>query len=178
MGFLSMIARLKKSIKWTPLPPELAKQIREVFTENFAIEAKNGQFIVEGYIFPEELTVRVGYITKGQLKQANVEVSLDFNASKQNAIKSIYFAVDCAASFVQDLFERGQDLSGFPHSWKSFTMEKKKVFMQVSTVNTKLESEANSLLGDSTDTLVHGKLDDSLTEDLEESAKHALIEDE
>src|ERR1700677_1818331 len=100
-----MIPRLKSSVKWTDLPKELCAQIREVFEENFTAAAKNGRFVVSGRIYPHELCFRAGYLENGRLRQANFEVSLDFNAAKQNAFEQIQVCVDCAASMFEQYLE-------------------------------------------------------------------------
>src|SRR5687767_3500911 len=99
-----MTPRLPTSKKWTALPAELCTQIRDVFAESFAEPAARGQILVEGRIYPEELLLRVGYLEKGRLRQSNFEISLDFDANKQNALEHIHFAIDCAASMMQEFF--------------------------------------------------------------------------
>ncbi len=156
-----MIPRLKSSKKWTALPPELCAQICGVYSESFEKEAPLGQFVVEGRIYGQELLFRAGYLEKGRLRQLNIEVSVDFDANKQNALELIHFTVDCAASMMQEVFAKEQDLEEFPHEWKSFTIDKKTVYLQVSTVNTKLEDEANRLLRQAeSDALVQGDEED------------------
>ena len=162
-----MIPRLKSSKKWTSLPPELCTQIRDVYVDSFADEAKLGQFVVEGRIYGQELLFRAGYLEKGRLRQFNVEVSMDFDANKQNALELIYFTVDCAASMMQELFSKNQDLEEFPHQWKSFTIEKKTVYLQVSTVNSDLESEADRLLKNANESQLVYEDDDAIEDDVE-----------
>lgn len=150
-----MIARLPTSKKWTNLPAELCEQIREVFAENFAQLAKGGSLIVEGRIYPEELVLRVGYIENGRLQQANFEVSMDFDSAKQNALEQIHLAIDCAASMMEEYCDGEFDLEPFPREWSSVKVDKKVIFIQVSTTNTSLEAEADRLLGLAEDQLVH-----------------------
>jgi len=155
-----MTPRLPTSKKWTSLPTELCAQIREIFEEGFQGLAQSGNILVEGRIYPEELLLRIGHLENGRLKQANFEVSLDFNSSKQNAVERIHFAVDCAASMVQEYCDQEQDLEGFPRTWNSYKFDQQVAFLQVSTVNTSLESEADRLLGETVeDDLVHGSDD-------------------
>jgi hypothetical protein len=174
MEFSLMIPRLKSSKKWTALPLELCTQICDVYTESFPTESKVGQFVVEGRIYGQELLFRAGYLEKGRLRQLNIEVSVDFDANKQNALELIYFTVDCAASMIQEVFSKEQDLEDFPHQWKSFKIEKKNVFLQVSTVNSSLESEADRLLNSAThDHLVNE--DDEIDDAEFESSKEKVI---
>lgn len=151
-----MIPRLKSSLKWTSLPTELCGQIREVFEENFEQAAKSGKIIIAGRIYPEELCFQAGYLETGRLMQANFEVSLDFNARKQNALEKIQVCIDCAASMMQQFFESEDGLEAFPREWQSHEFDGQKLFLQVSTENSSLESEANRLLGELDDGLVQG----------------------
>lgn len=171
-----MIPRLKTSKKWTSLPSELCTQIREVYAESFSSEAKAGQFIVEGRIYAEELILRAGYLENGRLRQINVEVSMDFDVNKQNALELIHFTVDCAASMLQEVFHSDEEieLESFPAEWKSFTIDQKTVFIQVTTVNSKLESDADRILREAKEeSLVQG---DELIDDAEsEAAKEKII---
>jgi hypothetical protein len=157
-----MNPRLETSKKWTPLPAELCGQIKEVFAESFDQAARAGKMHVEGRIYPNELILRVGYSEKGRLTQANFEISLDFIASKQNALEQIHVAIDCAASMMQEYFDREQDISEFPRIWQELQFGDRKVFVQLTTDNTELEAEANRLLGLEDDSLV--KIDDEDTE--------------
>lgn len=152
-----MTPRRKNSLKWTPLPKELCAQIREVFEENFAKESKSGQFLVTGRIYPEEICFQAGYLEKGRLAQANFEVSLDFTASKQNAFEQIQICVDCAASMMQRYFESESDLEEFPREWQKHNLDGRELYLQVSTLNSELESEADRLLGEADDALVQGE---------------------
>ena len=159
-----MIPRLKSSLKWTPLPAELCGQIREVFEENFQEAAKKGQFLIEGRIYSAELCFRAGYLEKGRLLQANFEVSLEFDAKKQNALQLIQTGVDCAASMMQQYFTPTENseveedpLEAFPRQWQEHAFDGIKLYLQVSTVNSSLEEEANRLLGEGVDNLVRGE---------------------
>lgn len=149
-----MTPRLASSKKWTSIPAELCEQIRDVFAENFVELAKSGQFLVDGRIYTQELLLQVGFLPKGRLRQVNFEVSINFDVNKQNALELIHFIVDCAASLLQEYFVAGENIESFPIQWKSYELEGRNIFVQVSTTNTALESEANRLLGMTTDDLV------------------------
>jgi hypothetical protein len=158
---LHMNPRIKTNVKWTTLPPELCDQIRNVFIESFSENTKTGKVIVEGRIYPTELMLRVGFLENGRLRQANFEVSLDMNPKKQNALELIHFAVDCAGSMMGEYFDKEQNLEDFPLEWEKFQVEGKTAFIQVTTINSSLESEADRLLGRTKDDLVQG---DDITE--------------
>lgn len=152
-----MKPRLASSKKWTDFPKEFSKQIQDVFKENFAKELKSSELIVEGRIYPQEILIRIGYLEAGRLKQANFEVSVEYSQTKNDAVMRINDAVDAAASMMMDYFEKEQDTEGdvdFPLSWKEVPFNNQKLYMQFSTVNTKLEAEADAILGASEDGMI------------------------
>ena len=169
-----MIPRHPSSKKWTALPPELCGQIREVFEESFPEAAKAGKIVVAGRIYPSELLLRVGYLENGRLRQANFEVSLDFNSAKQNALEQIHSAIDCAASMMQEYFDRDQDLEEFPVTWQPIKFDKRELFVQITTENTDLEAEADRLLGSAEDALVQGS-DEALEAEEDEKAVISML---
>lgn len=146
--------RLASSKKWTAVPPELCTQIRDVFAENFKEPAHSGQFFVDGRIYTQELLLQIGFLPKGRLRQVNFEVSSDYDVKKQNALELIHFSVDCIASLMQEFFSANENLEAFPLQWKSSKLDGRDIFIQVSTINTTLEEEANRLLGIANDNLV------------------------
>lgn len=143
-----MSPRLNSSKKWTALPPELIEQILSVFSEAFEKQRAVGQFIAEGRIYTSELLFRIGYVESGRLKQVNFEVSIDFNSSKQNALEQVHLAIDCAASMIENYFADEETFADMPTIWKAVEIEGRRIYVQVSTENTQLESEANKLLGE------------------------------
>lgn len=149
-----MNSRRSKNKKWTSVPKELCDQIEEVFKENFVELSKSGPFQVAGRIYQAELLLRVTHVVNGQLTQPKFEVSLDIEPHKENALKLIHLAVDCAASMVQEYFESDRDLSEFPRTWESTEIDGKKIFLQVSTVNEALDLEADRLLAQVDDSLL------------------------
>lgn len=151
-----MTPRLPNSKKWTPLPPELVTQICSVFEEAFEAQKTKGTFSAEGRIYTNEILLRVGFLEQGRLAQANFEVSLDFNPKKQNALEYIHLAIDCAASMMETFFAEEEAFTDMPTAWRAIDLEGKKVFIQVSTANAKLEKEADKLLGEIEGALVEG----------------------
>ena len=151
-----MNPRLNSSTQWTSLPAELLTQIRDVLDQAFEewLKKQPGQFVTEGRIYANELLFRIGYVEQGRLVQANFEVSLDFDAIKQNALEQIHFAVDCAGSLLQEYLDHDQDLHALPRQWQKQTIENRPVFVRFSTENTALEAEADRLLGLKSDSLV------------------------
>lgn len=151
-----MTPRLPNSKKWTPLPPELVTQICSVFEEAFEAQKTKGAFSADGRIYTNEILLRVGFLEQGRLAQANFEVSLDFNPNKQNALEYIHLAIDCAASMMETFFAEEEAFADMPTTWRAIDLEGKKVFIQVSTANAKLEKDADKILGEVEGGLVEG----------------------
>lgn len=148
-----MNPRLKSSKKWTSFPKEYSDQILTVFKENFAQYLDNGDLIIEGRIYPEEIMLRVGYLEEGRLAQANFEISMNYSQEDQDAVKTIHLCVDAAASMMMEYLENDGEVD-FPYTWKEFPFKNKKLFLQFNTENSSLEAEANKLLGMADDTLL------------------------
>lgn len=152
-----MEPRLSSSQKWTSVPSEYLKQIQEVFAESFGKKAGKAEFLAEGRIYPKELLLRVGLSQPDQLKQANFEVSLEYERNKDNMVKMIHLAIDVAASMVDEYFNQGGDDEDFPRIWTPFEAQGRTVHIQYSVANSELEAEADRLLGIHADSLVEGE---------------------
>lgn len=171
-----MTPRLKSSKKWTAFPKELIDQILSAFEENFKDTLNEAEILVEGRIYPQEILLRVGLLEKGRLKQKNFEVSAEYSSEKENAVQKIFVSVDAAATLLLDYMEKEQSKGedeiesdiDVPYTWKEMEFEQEKLFIQFSTVNSKLEAEADRLLG-----LVQGEelyVDEEEDEDFDENA--------
>jgi hypothetical protein len=141
-----MVPRVSSSTKWTNLPPELLNQIQDVFSESFQDRSRMGKFHSQGWIYAQEMVLRVGFLENGRLVQNNFEFSMDFDAKKQNALEQIHLAIDCIASMVAEYFETEGELD-MPLDWSEYNFDSHRVFLRYSTINTTLEEEANRLLG-------------------------------
>ncbi|MGZ3795617.1 MAG: hypothetical protein ACXVB1_04595, partial [Pseudobdellovibrionaceae bacterium] len=182
-----MQPRLKTSKKWTSFPKEYVEQIQAVFYENFLEPLAGNKLIVEGRIYPSEVLLRVGVNKQGQLRQANFEVSMDYNPQEKDAVERIHNCIDAAASMMTDYFEL-EDEVDLPRTWQEYPFQGKSVFLQFSTENSDLEAQANALLGEnaealvleeeSEDALAHAEVDPILSEDLEEELPEDKDEDE
>jgi hypothetical protein len=154
-----MKPRLHTSQKWTPFPAEFSEKIIQVMSENFAEQAARGVFTVEGRIYPQEILMRVGYNEGGRLKQDNFEASMEYSMeNKEQAAQSRIFAcLDAIGSSFDELFHtraEGEEME-LPAQWEAFDFEGEIVWMQYSTINTRLEDEADRLLNSlNDDTLV------------------------
>jgi hypothetical protein len=143
--------RLKNYKKMTAFPKEYKTQIEEVFAENFKKQIGDGKLIVEGRIYPSEVLLRVGILEKGRLSQANFEVSIEY--SKKDAVQRIHDCIDAAASMMADYFETDGETE-FPRTWQEFEFNKLAVYLQFTTENSDLESQADALLGASFEDMV------------------------
>lgn len=149
-----MQPRLPTSLQWTPLPLEFSEKLIQVFSENFSEQAANGEFVVDGRIYPQEILVRIGYLPKGRLRQVNFEASMDYTVEKakegsqeQTAYKAIYACVDMLGSVWEEYFASpATEEVEFPLTWQAYDFEDAIVWLQHSTVNTRLEAEADKWL--------------------------------
>lgn len=166
-----MNPRRPDSKKWTLLPKELTQQIRSTVEEAFKTELKNHEIITEGKIYQKEVTFRIGFIEKGQLKQPNFEISFDIGDSKDEVWTQLQIGMDLIHATMLDYFT-DEENTELPLSWKKVNFKGNIFYFQFSTANSKLESMADQLLGSSDDSLVEALPD---TEDAFEMAE---IEDE
>ena len=165
-----MQPRLTSSHKWTPVPPEFLEKVVQVFADHFPDEADGGEFLADGRIYPEEILLRVGYLESGRLRQMNVEASMAFAPEKTNALERMYLGLDCVASLMDEYLEVTRDgvdedtvnALDLPEEWRPYEIEGETVYLQTSTVNTRLEQEADRLLGIADESLVQ---EESATED-------------
>ena len=145
-----MTPRNPTSKNWTALPAEFSEKAAVVFAQNFKEESKLGDFFIEGRIYPSEIIMRAGYIEPGRLKQSNFEVSLDHSPSEK-AMEKLFFGIDVLGSVFETHFEhlREEEIDDveYPLNWEEFDFEDTKVQIRFSTANTRLEDEANKLLG-------------------------------
>lgn len=162
-----MEPRLKSSKKWTDIPKDYLKQVQGALKQSFPVQSKGGEWITEGRIYPSELLVRVGYLEKGRLHQANFEVSIEYDAKKDNVPDLLGLAIDVGASLLEEYFG-AESNDDFPRLWQQFDVEKRQVFIQFSGTNSKLESEADRILGLKGDEMLQGEADDDSEEMLKE----------
>lgn len=160
-----MNPRLKTSKKWTAFPKEYLAQIEEVFTQGFKQKIEGAKLVVEGRIYTEEIVLRVGVLEKGRLKQANFEVSCQFSPKAKDAVDRIYDCIDASASMMAEYFDSDGEAE-FPYVWKEYEFNGRKLYLQFSTLNSDLESQANALLGETSPDLV--------VEEVPEDAEDAL----
>jgi hypothetical protein len=155
-----MTPRNPSQKKWTALPSEFREKAAQVFAQNFARESKQGSFLIDGRIYPEEIVMRAGYVENGRLKQTNFEVSLDnsVGTSKSSVMDKLFLGIDVLGSVFETHFEHLQEEEGdeieYPMAWEEYEFDDSKVFLRFSTVNTALEEAADRLLGENAQSLV------------------------
>jgi hypothetical protein len=176
--------RLPSSKKWTDLPADFTAAVRTIFSKQFKREAKLGEFLIQGRIFPQEVVIRAGYLEKGRLKQINFEASIDLPdssglspellpellgsknlglnntnlnqssnlddadpQSENQTMQKIYVCIDALGSVMEEFFALGEEGEiDVPVHWRPFDFEDETVYLQHSTINTRLEEEADRLL--------------------------------
>jgi hypothetical protein len=141
-----MQPRLSSSRKWSALPAEFLKQVQGVFEESFKKEIDGGKVTVQGKIFPEEVLIRVTYKKAKSLKESGFDISVGYKQPKDNVLKILHMAVDAGASLMEQLFTNEDD-HDFPRTWEEVTFENRPIYVQYTTENGELETEANKLLG-------------------------------
>lgn len=184
--------RLVTSRQWTELPEVFLSKVSHVFRNQFKFEITKGEFLVDGRIYPEELIVRIGYLENGRLKQINFEASMDIHPASKSAnhldlgadtksdedteieaeskiMDLLYACIDALGSLLEEYFQLGdeEDLD-VPNQWRAYEIEGQTIYLQHSTINTKLEAEADRLLGIEEKQLFH---EESVSEDALKNAE-------
>lgn len=170
--------RKKSSRKRTEIPSELIEQIEDLLLANFRSELKRRVPVVTGHIYPEEIVLGVGLQVPKQLKHPRFDVSVDYNAKKDNAVKVIHLCVDLLAGLFEKLISEEND-EDFPRIWEPLQFENKTVHVQYGTANLDLEKQADHLLGiDSDELLQHQDEEEAYESPDSLKARLGLDEDE
>ena len=211
--------RLATSLNSTAVPLEFLTKVRGIFERQFDIEAETGEFLVEGRIYSDEVILRLGYLEKGRLKQINFEASMDLKKAKAEAdedgaftpvdeaessvdldpaksavMSRLYTLIDALGSLMEEYFEAGsnEEEIDVPLTWRAYDFEGEEVFMQYSTVNSRLEAEADRILGllaedglvletqTNEDALLNAEIDSELAFEIQEairSGKYKIPQD-
>lgn len=157
--------RLPSSLKSTELPAEFLTKVTKVFTDQFPRETAAGEFIVDGRVYPEEIVMRAGYLESGRLRQINFEVSVDLpkhdpaaasasledggeeETAESKTMTRIYLAIDALGSLMEEYFQEGsEEEMDLPLRWREMDFEGEQIYLQHSTINTRLEEEADRIL--------------------------------
>ncbi len=143
-----MVPRLKTSKKWSLFPKELTLQIESVIRENFAAKLAEKKLVIEGRIYPEEILLRIGLVPSDSIRQINFEVSIGYDQAKGKVMETIHLSLDAAGAMLDEYLNE-DEAARFPKIWTEQLFQKQKIFIQSSSVNSDLESEADRLLGES-----------------------------
>jgi len=173
-----MEPRLKTSTKWTPFPTELLEQIQAVvenFFEDYEIE--NGQFVVDGAIYPTEILLQIGITRPGQLRQDNFIASLEYDSKNEKPMELINLMSDFLGEVWVHFLEDEPEYEDLPRQWQANTFEKKPIYLRYTSENTSLEKQADALLGIDK-SLVYGddELDDESMESMVDDVLGKAIE--
>ncbi len=157
---------------WTSIPEEFSFKVLNALEAEFAKQAKAGEFIVEGKIFDNEILIRIGYLERGRLRQINFEASVDYDRESSEILDSFYLCVDSLGLWMHEYFEKAEqdEDQDLPLTWRPAEFKNNTVFMQFSTVNSRLEQEADRILGMSSSALFNEEIAG------EDAFEHAIID--
>jgi hypothetical protein len=172
-----MEPRLPSSKQWSKFPAELIQQMKSVFQEGFGAQLGKANIEVEGRIYPAELLLSLGFSRPNQLKQPNFEISLGYDSKKDNVLKLMHSLFDAMGALFDQYFQSDDD-SDFPRYWEEIDFEGKKLFIQYSTKNSKLEDEADLLLGQTAGHFMNDEEDESEEELHQIKEKLGLTDEE
>jgi len=170
--------RLKTSLKWSPFPEELCRQIQDVMTEAFSDFDLKGEFVAEGIICPNEIVMRVGLNSKNQLRQNNFEVSMEYSGEDEKAFEKIHFMVDFLGEAWEKFLDEEPDSEELPLVWTEHRFEKNILFLRYSSINSNLEKQADELLKQFEKKLLHETEDDDIDDLIHAHELHAMKNDE
>lgn len=175
-----MNPRINKKSAWTSIPQEFAFKVLHAIEKEFPDETQKGEFFVEGRIYAEEIVLRLGYLESGRLRQINLEASVDYDAKTQDFFEQIYVAVDYLGAWMKEVLElqsTDEDLD-LPLQWKAVDYQNQTLYIQFNTINSKLEFEADQLLGVDSNALFHEaeESEDAFMEALEDPDLHQSMD--
>jgi hypothetical protein len=137
--------RKKSSNKKQDLPLDYTKMIREVIEAQFKAQTKGKKVVIEGFIYLEEVCLRIGFQSDTGIHQVNFEASVDYSMKQKNVLGQLNKALDGLGSLMSQYFEADGDIE-VPKEWHPFELDGTPVFMKVSTDNTDLEDAAEEFL--------------------------------
>ena len=101
--------------------------------------------MVEGFIYSEEILLRVGFREKSGISQMNFEASLEYSIKKKNIMTQIYLALDALGSMIDQYFKAEGDIE-LPIVWNEFRIDGCDVHLMTSRENSDLEAAADQFL--------------------------------
>lgn len=122
-----------------------------------AFEASETDITADGetlaQAFTDRKTAGAGFDADEEAEAAGEQTTL---------MDRLFSCIDVLGSLMEEYFEGGEDVDkiDIPLHWKGYEFEGETIYLQYSTVNTKLEEEANRLLGLIGDALVNERAGD------------------
>jgi hypothetical protein len=115
-----------------------------------------------------------------------IDADIEDRAAEEtgSTIDRLYVCIDALGSLMEEYFQTGDvGAMDVPLRWKSYEFEGEEVFLQYSTVNTRLEEEADRLLGllgddlvreenSSEDAMAGAEVDSELAEDIQKAIRN------
>lgn len=165
--------RKSSSTKWSVFPKELCDIIESVIRQEVSDISDDTKVIVEGRIYAEEILLRIGYLPQEGLRQHNFESAIDYQATKVRTIDKVQVLLEGSLSMMQDFIKADESAeeADVPYLWKEFDVHSEKgverIALKYSTYNSKLEAEANRLLGEDIEALIYQTEESEIEELLE-----------
>lgn len=130
-----------------PVPQDFLDLIRNTFEEKYTEFLKSKRLIIEGSIYPEEITFLIGFQNQeDKLRQINFESSMDYiNDENNGVLEKIHLMIDALDAMMIEYVEANGDIS-MPEGWTEFDFEKEKIFLRFSHINTELERMTEQFL--------------------------------
>ena len=148
-----MEPRLKTSNQWSFFPNDITELLKSLITQQFSNKLPQGEFIVEGKIYPEEIQLRLGHVAEGNIGQNNFEGSMEYKPGGEKVLDVIQHLYEATLSMMDDFVKNPE--ADLPILWKECKINSKTVFLQHSKVNSSLEAQADQLLGIDQQSLIH-----------------------
>lgn len=118
-----------------------------------AFEGSEDDIMADGERLGNFTSNRAGYESTGEFADQEAEKA----GSAATLTDRLFSCIDILGSLLEEYFEAEQNIDAvdIPLQWKGYEFEGEQIYLQYSTVNTKLEEEANRLLGLLGDALVN-----------------------
>ncbi len=118
-----------------------------------AFKGSENDITADGERLGDFITNREGFENSGEFADQEAEQA----GSAATLTDRLFSCIDILGSLLEEYFEAEQNIEAvdIPLHWKGYDFEGKQIYLQYSTVNTKLEEEANRLLGLIGDALVN-----------------------
>ncbi len=133
--------------KFENLPEDFVKLVEKSVAENYTDLLQKQTVHADGRIYPNEVILRVGFRNQDGIRQWNFLASTDHDPKEKNALDQLYLCLDALQSMFEEALQSEFEID-FPMDWKEFSWESGSIFLKHDTVNTKLEAEADALLGE------------------------------